>query len=103
MAGRKKKPQGFYGRLFSAEELVDIAMYAADPTVSDEIGILKVLIRRVVKDEPDSAEALKAVRGAIGPLCRLMKLEKEAKAGEGLPGAVQDALDDLGDELGVEL
>ena len=99
----KKKARGFYGSLFTSEELVDIARYAADPSVSDEIGILKVLIRRVVEGESDPAEALAAVRGAIGPLCRLMKIQADVSAGDGLPGAVQDALDDLGDELGISL
>ena len=100
-----REGQGFYGGLFTAEELVDIARYAMDPDLDDEIGILKVLIRRAVASEEDPAKALALITRAVGQLTRSLKARRalSGEAADGLANAIAAALDEIGAELGMDL
>jgi hypothetical protein len=52
-----KEMSGFYGRTFSEDELLDVARLAAADGVSldEEIGLLRVCMRRVLEADLDRA------------------------------------------------
>ena len=96
---------GFYGELFTPQEILDMARYAADPDLDDEIGILKVLIRRVVEAEEDPSKSLALITRAVGQLTRSLKARRalSGEAADGLAGAIATALDEIGNELELDL
>ncbi len=96
---------GFYGELFTSQEILDMARYAEDPDLDDEIGILKVLIRRVVEAEENPSKSLALITRAVGQLTRSLKARRalSGEAADGLAGAIAAALDEIGNELGLDL
>ena len=96
---------GFYAELFTPQEILDMARYAADPDLDDEIGILKVLIRRVVEAEENPSKSLALITRAVGQLTRSLKARRalSGEAANGLAGAIAAALDEIGNELGLDL
>jgi hypothetical protein len=96
---------GFYGELFTPQEILDMARYAQDPDLDDEIGILKVLIRQVVRAEEDPSKSLALITRAVGQLTRSLKARRalSGETADGLAGAIGAALDEVGNELGLDL
>jgi len=102
--GPEAPPEGFYGELFTQEELLDLAGATARPSLADEIGMLKVLIRRVVAREEDP-NILSKVGRAVEQLTKAWRLERSISgdAAEGLAAAMAQVLDELSLELGIDL
>jgi hypothetical protein len=102
---------GFYGRLYSLEELADLVCFAADHTLTDEIAAARVATRRVLarlestlNPEQFAILATLVLRGTntISRLLRAQCALEETTAGD-ISGPIAWALDELGQELGIEL
>lgn len=83
---------------------MDLAGAAARPSLTDEIGMLKVLIRRVVAREEDP-NILSKVGRAVEQLTKAWRLQRSISgdAAEGLATAMAQVLDELSLELGIDL
>lgn len=108
---------GFYGRTFQNGELADLQRFAEDLSLEDEIGLVRVTLRRVMtrlgrynlaQDELANEELVKiaslVVAGArtIGRLLRDQRA-LSGGAADGMAGAIGEALDELGSEWGLPL
>lgn len=101
-AGRSSRPRPsastggrrFYEKVLTAEERAALAELAANASLGDEIGLLRVLIRRKLDDGADLADISKA----IDTLGRALKVQKQISA-QG-QRALQDALSAVLVELG---
>ena len=108
---------GFYGRTFQNGELADLQRFAEDLSLDDEIGLVRVTLRRVMtrlgrynlaQDELANEELVKiaslVVAGArtIGRLLRDQRA-LSGGAADGMAGAIGQALDELGSEWGLAL
>ncbi len=99
MAQRMKTPKPgarFYHRVLTKEEIAALSDFAASPSLSDEIGLLRVLILRKLQEGTDLATISKAV-DALG---RALKVQKQISA-EG-QCALQDALVKALTEIGSD-
>lgn len=101
---------GFYSRTFTPEELTEIGRLAvADLSLDEEIAMLRVLMRRILESDPPlrAEDVIEMFGRATGQLRRLveskMRMEAAGKSEDTVSRAVQDALDELAEELGVEL
>ena len=97
--------EGFYAQFFTQEELLDLAQTVTNPSLADEIGILKVLIRRVIARKENPEEALKLVGKAVDQLTRAWRVQRaiSGEAADGLASAMPQLLDELSTELGIKL
>ena len=84
----------FYDRVLTQEEIAALADLAANSSLADEIGLLRVLIRRKLEEGAELADISKAV----DTLGRALKVQKQISA-EG-QRALQDALVTVLAELG---
>jgi hypothetical protein len=102
-----RKMRGFYDSMFSDEELLDVGRLAAagDVSLDQEIGMLRIAMRRVLDAPIDPARALQLLGRACSQLATLMRAKRalSGEAADGLAGAFAKALDELSSELGVEL
>ena len=89
-----KSGSRFYDRVLTQEEIAALAGLANNPSLSDEIALGRVLIRRKLEEGTDLATISKAV-DALG---RALKVQKQISA-EG-QRALQDALLTVLTELG---
>ena len=105
-AGRGRKPTrageptglaGFYSRLFTAEELADLARAEAEPSLEDEIGLLRVAIRRGFSE----GESLETVSRSVQRLAQALKAERQLR-GQGIRN-LEEALARVLDEIGSEI
>lgn len=98
---------GFYGKMFSDDELLDVGRLAAagDVSLDEEIAMLRVAMRRVLEAPIDPARTLQLLSRATGQLATLMRAKRalSGEAADGLAGAFAKALDELSTELGIEL
>lgn len=115
-ANQNAAKTGFYSDHFTEEELARIAALTTDPTLDDEIWMQRVLNHRLLAYAARPADGTElAVQQLIqvvetlaigtGRVARLLR-DKRALSGEaadGLTGAIAQALDELGTELGLEL
>jgi hypothetical protein len=93
---RNPKPGSrFYDRVLTQEEIVCLAELANNPSLSDEIALLRVMIRRKLEEGTDLADISKAV-DALG---RALKVQKQISAAS--HRALQDALAAVLEELGT--
>jgi hypothetical protein len=103
----RTKMSDFYSGTFSEDELLDVARLAAsgDVSLDEEIGMLRVCMRRVLEAEIDPAKTLQLLSGAAGQLARLMRAKRalSGEAADALAGAFAKALDELSTELGIDL
>jgi hypothetical protein len=97
--------ESFYIQFFTEGELLDLAQTVANPSLADEIGILKVLIRRVIARKENPEEALKLVGKAVDQLTRAWRVQRaiSGEAADGLASAMAQVLDELSTELGMKL
>jgi hypothetical protein len=93
-ARRPRRAPRFYDRLLTADEMAALARIAADPSLADEIGLLRVLILRKLEEGAELADIAKAV-DALG---RALKVQKQISV-EG-QRALQEALAAVLEELG---
>ena len=117
---------GFYDRAYSLEELADLVAHAANMTLDDEIAAVRVGIQRAllkIKDgrtndidkegdeyERDlTAAEYAALTGLIttgaNTVARLLRARRSVSgdAADGIAGAIAQALDEIGNELGLDL
>lgn len=99
---------GFYSRTFTEEELVEIGRLAvAELSLDEEIAMLRVLMRRVLETDLPAKDVIEMLGRAAGQLRRLvqtkMDLEAAGDSEDTVSRAMERALDELADELGVEL
>lgn len=98
---------GFYSKMFTDEELLDVGRLAAagDVSLDEEIAMLRVAMRRVLEAPIDPARTLQLLSRATGQLATLMRAKRalSGDAADGLAGAFAKALDELSTELGIEL
>jgi hypothetical protein len=99
---------GFYSRTFTEDELVEIGRLAvADLSLDEEIAMLRVLMRRVLEADLSAAEVIELFGRATGQLRRLVETKMELESGgdseDTVSRAMERALDELAEELGVEL
>ena len=98
---------GFYSKIFSEDELLDVARLAAagDVSVDEEIGMLRICMRRVLEANIDPAKTLQLLSRGAGQLARLMRAKRalSGDAAHGLADAFAKALDELSTELGIDL
>lgn len=105
---------GFYSGAFSNDELAQLVAYADDLTLDDEIGAARVTNARLLLYTMQNADGLDAdtlsrlvvaqMRGlkTVADLLRA-KRAVSGEAGDGIAGAIAAALDELGNEWGIEL
>ncbi len=99
---------GFYSRTFTAEEMVEIGrMAVAELSLSEEIAMLRVLMRRILESDLRPPEVIELFGRATGQLRRLVesriRMEDAGKSEDTVGKAMERALDELAEELGVEL
>ena len=82
------------------DEAMELEVAAALRGVDDEIAVLRMLIRKAVKE--GDAEA---TRKGIETLCRALKVQYalDGRSAEGLAGSLAKVLDEVGNELGMSL
>lgn len=102
-----RKVSGFYSKIFSEDELLDVARLAAasDVSLDEEIGMLRICMRRVLEANIDHAKTLQLLSRGAGQLARLMRAKRalSGDAADGLADAFAKALDELSTELGIDL
>ena len=102
-----KEMNGFYNKTFSEDEILDVARLAAagDVALDEEIGVLRICMRRVLEADIDPAKTLQLLSRGVGQLARLMRAKRavSGEAADGLADAFAKALDELSTEMGIEL
>lgn len=111
-----RQKHGFYGRVYTLEEIADLVAYAADGSVVDELAATRVAIRRVLEkltdkgpDEEleleDYARLAALVFTGANTVARLLKAQRvlSGEAADSLAGAMGTVLSELGQELGIDL
>jgi len=95
---------GFYSRTFSDDEILDVGRLAA-VALEEEIGMLRVCMRRVLEADIDPAKTLQLLSKGVGQLAKLMRAKRSlsGEAADGLAEAFAKALDELSTELGIDL
>lgn len=103
--------QGLYSRFLTAEDVAALPVAGAEQSLEDEIAFTRVVIRRLadlieqtdgVAEATRLADALFRGTGRVADLLRAQQTLSRQVA-EGLVQAVEQALDELGEEWGVEL
>lgn len=108
---------GFYDRAYTIEELADLVAHAANMTLDDEIAAVRVGIQRAlikIKDGRTNERDLTAGEYAIlaglittgaNTVARLLRAQRSVSgdAADGIAGAIAQALDEIGNELGLDL
>jgi len=93
-------------------EVADLVAHADNQTLDDEIAVARVMLRRLFEKvgNPDLsteelAEISKIALTATGSIARLLRSNRalSGEAADGISGAIAQALDELGNEWGVEL
>lgn len=93
--------RGDYGNYLAPEESAQMEAAAGQMTIDGEIALLRVLIRRALKE----GQPLAVVAKGVDALGRALKVEYglKGRAAKGLEEALARALDEIGQELGMTL
>lgn len=99
---------GFYSRTFTDDEILEIGRLAiTELSLDEEIGMLRVLIRRVLQSELKAEDIIQLCGRATGQLRRMMetraKLLQQGAPDNAIDDAMSQALDELAEELGIDL
>lgn len=99
--GQGPRRRGDYGNFLAPEELAQMEAAAGQMTIDGEIALLRVLIRRALKE----GQPLAVVAKGVDALGRALKVEYglKGRAAKGLEEALARALDEIGQELGMTL
>lgn len=98
---RNAQRHGFYAKLFTADEITDLAAVAAAEGLDDEIALLRVRIRRAATGGAE----LNAISRACGRLTQMLKAQ-QVLSGETMDRfqtAMSEVLAELTEELGLSL
>ena len=98
---------GFYSRAIADEELADLVSLAGSDDLSDEIGAVRVALRRVLRalgEDPDLITPEMAAMVFVGArtVARLLRDRRAISGGaaKGMIAGMDQVLAELGDELG---
>ncbi|HVC33318.1 MAG TPA: hypothetical protein VNL16_07395 [Chloroflexota bacterium] len=88
-----------YQDLFSAQERATLEGAAEDNDLEQEVGLLRVLIRRGVADGVD----LETLSRSLGRLAQMLRVQHviRGQAAKNLDEALARALEEIGNELGL--
>jgi hypothetical protein len=105
---RNAKKHGLYSQIYSEQDLEDIAAIAAATDLSDEIALLRVLIRNVALEGAGTMQApelLSAISRACGRLTQMLKAQHVLTGGaaDDFQQALAEVLDGLEKELNLGL
>jgi hypothetical protein len=114
-ANQNARTHGFYGRILSQQELADLVSYASDMSLDDEISCVRVALRRALEFVRDDSQrldhdtflrALGLIFHGARAVAYLVRLRQELAAAAGhdpFLDIIDQALDALGEEWGIEL
>ena len=107
----ERRSHGLYSHFLTANDALEMALVGTSVTLEDEIAFTRVVIRRLA-DMVDSAETIDdacklantlfAGTGRVASLLRTQQMISRGNSG-GVMGVIADALEELGDEWGIEL
>lgn len=101
------RKRGLYRRFFTEEEVAETEAVASsnELTLDDAIEVVKVLIGRILEREEDPGKALPLVEKGVRSLVSALRARRalSGEAADGLAAAFAQALDEIGNELGMEL
>jgi len=114
---QNRADHGFYGRILENGELADLVKFSEDLSLDDEIGLVRVTLRRVMarfklsnleRDDVANEEMVKMaglVMAGARTIARLLRDKRalSGKAADGISGAIAQALDEMGTEYGLPL
>ncbi len=97
--GEMGREHSFYSDALD-EEGLGLEVASALRGVDDEIAVLRMLIRKAVREGDADA-----TRKGIETLCRAIKVQYalDGRSAEGLAGSLARVLDEVGNELGMSL
>lgn len=111
--GASERDLSFYHRQLSSKEAADLMAHADDGTLTDEIAINRIMLRRLLTVLQNNEALTMHDLTNIAPLvfrgtrsvARLLREERalSGEAADGIAGAIGKALDELSNELGLEL
>jgi hypothetical protein len=96
-----RSKSGPFADLFTAEERAALAALDGDGALDEVMQVLFVAIRRALSNGSPSNVVVRACEAYVRALKEQARLAGEA--GAGLTPALNEALDQLGQELGIEL
>ena len=108
---RERGARGLYSRFLTAEDVAALPAGGTVQSLEDEIAFTRVVVRRLadlieetngVAEATRLADALFRGTGRVADLLRAQQTLSR-QAAEGLLQAIEQALDELGEEWGVEL
>lgn len=114
---QNRAEHGFYSRILENGELADLVKFSEDLSLDDEIGLVRVTLRRVMarfklsnleRDDVANEEMIKMaglVMAGARTIARLLRDKRalSGKAADGISGAIAQALDEMGTEYGLPL
>ena len=117
LGNQNRTEHGFYGRILQNGELADLERCSDSSTLDDEIGLVRVTLRRVMtrlgrydlaQDDLTNEDLTKMaglVMTGARALARLLCAQRtlSARTPDSFLDAIGEALDELGPELGLQL
>lgn len=102
---KSRRKSQIYRRFFSAEEIQEIEEMAANAhSLDEEIEMLKILLCRVMEREKDPQKAMKLASLGVKRLVETLRSKRalSGEAADGLAAAMAQALEEIGNELGIK-
>jgi len=110
VGNQNAQKHGFYRSALTPQEVADLINHATETRIEDEIGIVRVLMRRLLAylQQPDDHllpfEALTAVTPLVLRGARTIAyMLNQSDTRRGFDDIMQDVLDDLAEELNADL
>ena len=101
---------GFYRSALTPQEVADLINHATETSIEDEIGIVRVMMRRLLTylQQPDGHQLPFEALTAVAPLVyrgarTVAYMLNQTDGRRGFDDIMQDVLDDLAEELGADL
>lgn len=103
--------KSFYSPSYTLDEIADLVGMAIDDTLEDELAATRVAVRRVMQQlqeelSPDEYAHMAGIifRGT-NTVARLLRIQRalSKEADEMIAAVIYEALDQLGDEMGIDL
>ena len=100
--GRKGPGAGFYEKVLDEAEKMDFDIAAGVDGIDDEIAVLRLKIKQILRDKPEDLELYLA---AINLLARLVKTRysMNKKQEKNLGEAIKNIIKEIGVPLGITL